>query len=51
MMNQEITMLMPEYLRQLHRAGLARYREEGTRQISWEAIELSGLHKSGAEIP
>src|SRR5262249_33816698 len=30
MMGQELTMLMPEYLRHLHRAGLARYMRTGT---------------------
>jgi len=47
----EMTMLMPEYLRHLHKAGFKRYRETGERHISWEAVELPGLHKSGAEIP
>ena len=44
-------MLMPEYLRHLHRAGLKRYQETGKKHISWEAVELPGLHESGREIP
>jgi PAS domain S-box-containing protein len=51
MLGAELTMLMPEYLRHLHRAGFARYKETGKRHISWEAIELPGLHKNGNEIP
>ena len=47
----EMTVLMPEYLRHLHKAGFKRYRETGQRHIPWEAVELPGLHKSGAEIP
>jgi len=47
----EMTMLMPEYLRHLHKQGFKRYRETGERHISWQAVELPGLHKSGAEIP
>src|SRR5829696_3320574 len=44
-------MLMPEYLRHLHHAGLGRYVETGRKHIAWEAVELPGLHKSGQEIP
>src|SRR5262249_11030739 len=51
MVGADLTMLMPEYLRHLHHAGLSRYRETGQRHISWEAIELPGLHQSGREIP
>ena len=51
MLGKELTMLMPEYLRHLHRAGLSRYRETGKRHISWQAVELPGLHKTGNEIP
>jgi PAS domain S-box-containing protein len=51
MLGQDLTMLMPEYLRHLHKAGLARYAETGKRHIGWEAVELPGLHKDGREIP
>ena len=51
MLGKELTMLMPEYLRQLHREGFARYKETRVRHISWQAIELMGLHKDGSEIP
>jgi PAS domain S-box-containing protein len=47
----DMTMLMPEYLRHVHKAGFKRYRQTGERHISWEAIELPGLHKDGSEIP
>lgn len=50
MVGAELTMLMPEYLRHLHRAGLKNYMETGQRHISWEAVELPGLHKNGKEI-
>jgi PAS domain S-box-containing protein len=51
MIGRDLTMLMPEYLRHLHRAGLQRYQETGKKHISWEAVELPGLHRSGHEIP
>ena len=50
MLGSELTMLMPEYLRHLHRAGLKNYIDTGHRHISWEAVELPGRHKSGREI-
>ena len=48
---QCLTMLMPDYLRHLHRSGIRRYAETGKRHISWDGVELPGLHKSGKEIP
>src|SRR5947207_588504 len=51
LLGQSLTLLMPDYLRHVHRAGLERYIATGERHISWEAIELPGLHKSGKEIP
>lgn len=51
MIGANLTMLMPEYLRHVHQAGLSRYVETGNKHISWEAVELPGLHKSGREIP
>ncbi len=50
MLGGELTMLMPEYLRHLHRAGLTNYLETGTKHVSWVAVELPGRHKSGTEI-
>jgi PAS domain S-box-containing protein len=51
LLGQSLTMLMPDYLRHVHRAGLKNYLELGERHISWEAVDLPGLHKTGREIP
>ena len=48
---QQLTMLMPEYLRHLHQAGIKRFVKTGQKHISWEAAELPGLHKDGHEVP
>jgi PAS domain S-box-containing protein len=48
---QPLTMLMPEYLRHLHKAGISRYQETGQKHIGWSAVQLPGLHKTGKEIP
>jgi PAS domain S-box-containing protein len=46
-----LTMLMPEYIRHVHRAGIGRYLTTNQKHISWRAAELPGLHKDGHEIP
>ena len=50
MLGAELTTLMPEYLRHLHRQGFGNYLETGQKHISWVAVEMPGLHKSGREI-
>lgn len=50
LIGSELTMLMPEYLRHLHRVGLRNYIETGQKHIAWEAVELPGLHKSGRQL-
>jgi PAS domain S-box-containing protein len=51
LIGQPLTMLMPEYLRDLHEAGLKRYQETGHRHINWQSTELIGLRKNGMEFP
>src|SRR5437762_868070 len=48
---QPLTMLMPDYLRHFHRTAFERYLATGVRHLSWDAASVSGLHKSGREIP
>ncbi len=51
LIGREITILMPEYLAELHRAAIGRYVATGERHISWTAVALTGLHRTGREIP
>ena len=51
LIGQPLTILMPAYLRDLHRAGLKRYQETSHRHINWRGVELVGLRKDGAEFP
>jgi len=51
LIGRPLTMLMPEYLRNLHEAGLKRYRDTGHRHINWQGTELIGLRKNGEEFP
>jgi two-component system, cell cycle sensor histidine kinase and response regulator CckA len=50
-LGQQVTLLMPEYLRHLHKAAVHAYLETGQKRVSWKGLQLQGLHKSGAEIP
>jgi len=47
---RSLTILMPEYLRRLHREGIERYTRTGVRHISWSGVELPGLHRDGREL-
>ena len=46
-----LTMLMPEYMRELHKSGFTRYLATGQRHINWQGTELTGLRKNGEEFP
>lgn len=48
---QKLTMLMPEYLRAVHEAGITRYIETGKRHLNWQHIEVAGLHADDYEFP
>jgi PAS domain S-box-containing protein len=50
LIGMHMTLLMPEHLRRLHEEGVRRYMRTGVKHISWEGVELPGLHKSGREI-
>ena len=51
MQGESLSMLMPDYLRHLHRAGFERYLSTGQRHLSWESVEVPGLHRDGHEFP
>jgi PAS domain S-box-containing protein len=51
LIGKPLTVLMPEYLRQLHQGGFRRYLATGQRHINWQGTELTGLRKNGQEFP
>jgi PAS domain S-box-containing protein len=51
LVGNNLTSLMPEYLRQILLTSLKRYIGTGQRHISWRSVEVTGLHKSGREFP
>ena len=50
LIGQSLTMLMPDYLRHVHRVALDRYLKTGTRHLTWDSVELPGLHKDGSDL-
>ena len=48
---QQVTLLMPECFRLLHKTAIGSYVSTGQKHIPWTGLQLPGLHKSGAEIP
>jgi len=48
---RKLTSIMPEALRQRHTAGLATYLATGKQTFGLRAVEVTGLHKDGREIP
>jgi PAS domain S-box-containing protein len=50
LLGAELTMLMPEYLRHVHRSGLKNYLETGKKHVAWDSVRLPGRHKDGHEI-
>src|ERR1700730_3417416 len=50
-LGQQVTMLMPDGLRHLHKTGVSAYLKTGQKHMPWTGPQLTGRHKSGAEIP
>jgi PAS domain S-box-containing protein len=50
LLGKQLTLLMPDYLRALHKQALRKYLQTGVKHLSWESVELPGLHKNGQEI-
>jgi PAS domain S-box-containing protein len=51
LLGQPLTLLMPEFLREVHKVGIQRYLATGQRHINWQRTELVALRKNGEEFP
>lgn len=51
MLGQNLTMLMPEYIRQHHLDTMKQYLRSAHKQTLRRRVELPGLHKSGRIVP
>ena len=48
---QSLDMIVPERFREAHNKGMARISQGGLPRVIGKTVELSGLHKNGAEFP
>ena len=46
-----LTILMPEYMRELHKSGFKSYLATSQRHMNWQGVELIALRKNGEEFP
>jgi PAS domain S-box-containing protein len=51
LVGRSLTVLMPEFMRELHDRGFRRFLATGHRHINWQGTELTGLRKDGQEFP
>ena len=50
LIGQNLTVVIPERLRDAHRNGIRRFVETGKRKLDWRAIRLPALHRSGRTV-
>ncbi|HTG17406.1 MAG TPA: PAS domain S-box protein [Blastocatellia bacterium] len=51
LIGKPLTVLMPQFMRELHDNGFRRYLDTGQRHINWQGTELIALRKNGQEFP
>jgi PAS domain S-box-containing protein len=51
LIGKPLTLLMPEFMRDLHETGFRRYMATGQRHLNWQGTELTALRKNGEEFP
>ncbi|HEY4379598.1 MAG TPA: PAS domain S-box protein [Acidobacteriaceae bacterium] len=51
LIGRPLTVLMPQFMRNLHENAFRRYLITGQRQINWQGTEFTGLRKNGQEFP
>ncbi|MCW5960234.1 MAG: PAS domain S-box protein [Pyrinomonadaceae bacterium] len=51
LVGHSLTKLMPQKFREPHLSGLRRYVQSGKRNLNWENVEVTGLHRDGSEFP
>jgi PAS domain S-box-containing protein len=51
LLGQNLAIIMPEHLRDIHKSSVKRYLDTGEKNIPWRGMELPGLNKDGTVIP
>lgn len=50
MVGQNLTFLMPDYLKHHHSNAIQRYLVTGEKKLDWKRVEVPGKHKNGKEL-
>ncbi len=51
LMGAKLDLIMPDYLKKLHYAGVERYLATGKKHVDWSGAEVEGLHRDGRIFP
>ncbi|HEV3076577.1 MAG TPA: diguanylate cyclase [Thermoanaerobaculia bacterium] len=51
LLGRDSAMLLPEFLRRVHREELAQYLATGVRNLTWQGVRLLVLDRNGKEVP
>jgi diguanylate cyclase (GGDEF)-like protein/PAS domain S-box-containing protein len=51
LLGRDSAMLLPDFMRRVHREELARYLATGERTVSWKGVRLLSLDRDGKEVP
>jgi diguanylate cyclase (GGDEF)-like protein/PAS domain S-box-containing protein len=51
LLGRDSAVLLPEFLRRVHREELARYLATGVRTVSWQGVRLITVDREGKEVP
>jgi PAS domain S-box-containing protein len=51
LLGQQLTVIIPERLREHHNRGFRRYLDTGKKNLNWKSVESVGLRKDGTEFP
>jgi diguanylate cyclase (GGDEF)-like protein/PAS domain S-box-containing protein len=51
LLGRDSAMLLPEFLRRVHREELAQYLATGVRHLAWQGVRLLVLDRHGKEVP
>src|SRR5215469_949498 len=51
LIGKPLTVLMPEFMQELHENGFRHYLATGQRHVNWHGSEFTGLRKNGQEFP
>jgi len=51
LVGRQLTVLMPDFMQELHERGFRRYLATGHRHLNWQGVEVIAQRKNGQEFP